>query len=285
MDLEELFVPLSSLWEVEVDVDVLARAFNIENTKFLGRVIEIDSFKNSEIKAILCDESWFQIYENIMRFDEFYNARVMAWNEYLHVWQTYAICPFANAVVFATAKPKPATALSMSTSNIVGAEVGDTENGTVTTTPADATSNIRYESSNDGVATIEKGANEKAYVITAKSLGNATLSALTDTGKEVSITISVTTLPATSISFGADEVEIEVDETKILELTSVPDMANDSVTFSAPEGYTSYFTMSKIDNKHVSITGVGATDSDITLTATSSKDKTATIDVSVVAGS
>lgn len=269
----------------EVDVDVLARAFNIENTKFLGRVIEIDSFKNSEIKAILCDESWFQIYENIMRFDEFYNARVMAWNEYLHVWQTYAICPFANAVVFATSKPKPATALSMSTSNIVGAEVGDTENGTITTTPADATSNIRYESSNDGVATIEKGANEKAYVITAKALGNATLSAIADTGASVSITISVTTLPATSISFGADDIEIEVDETKILELTSVPDMANDNVTFSAPEGYTSYFTMSKIDNKHVSITGVSATDSDITLTATSSKDKTATIDISVVAGS
>ena len=267
-----------------VDVEVLARAFNMDKTDFMGRVIEIDSFKNPEILGILCDESWFQIYENIMRFDEFYNARVMAWNEYLHVWQTYAICPFANAVVLATATPKPATDISMSTSNIVGAEVGDTANGTVTLTPADSTSNVTYKSSNDGVATIVKGANEKSYVITAKSLGNATLSALTDTGKEVSITISVTTLPATSISFGADDVEVEVDETVILEVTSVPDNANDTVTFTAPEGYTTYFTISKIDNKHVSITGVSATDSDITLTATTSKGKTATIDVSVVAG-
>lgn len=268
----------------QIDVEVLARAFNIDYAKFLGRVVEVDSFENPEIQAVICDESWIQIYDNILRFDEFYNARVMAWNEYLHAWGTFAICPFANAICLATSTPKPATKIEMSSDNIVGASVGDTETGTITLTPADSTSNVRYESSNDGVATIEKGANEKAYTITAKALGNATLSAITDTGKSDSITISVTTLPATSISFGADSIEVEVDETIILELTSVPELANDSVTFSAPEGYTSYFTISKIDNKHVSITGVGATDSDITLTATTSTSKTATIDVSVVAG-
>ena len=267
-----------------VDVDVLARAFNMDKTNFIGRVIEVDGFRNSEILGILCDESWFQIYENVMRFDEFYNARVMAWNEYLHVWQTYAICPFANAVVLATATPKPATDISISTSNIVGAEVGYTTTGSVTLTPADSTSNVSYKSSNDGVATIVKGVTEKSYTITAKALGNATLTAYTDTGKETSITISVTTLPATALSFGAESIEVEADETIILELETTPELANDTITFSAPEGYTTYFTMSKIDNKHVSITGVSATDSDITLTATSSKSKTATIDISVVAG-
>lgn len=267
----------------EVDVDVLARAFNIENSKFLGRVIEIDSFENSEIQAILCDESFFQIYENLMRFDEFYNARTMTWNEYLHVWQTYAICPFANAVVLASADSKPATAISMSSSNIVGASVGDTASGTVTLTPVDATSNVHYESSNDGVATIVKGANEKAYNITAKGLGNATLSAITDTGKSASITISVTTLPATSISFGATSATVGVDDTVILALTSEPDLANDSVTFSVPEGSSEYLTISKIDNKHVSVTGVQVTASAITLTATTAGSKTATIAISVEA--
>ena len=266
-----------------VDVDVLARAFNMDKSNFIGRVIEVDGFKNKEILGILCDESWFQIYENVMRFDEFYNARVMAWNEYLHVWQTYAICPFANAVVLSTAVPKPATAISMSSSNIVGASVGDTASGTVTLTPADSTSNVTYHSSNEGVATIVKGANEKAYNITAKGLGNAELSALTDTGKKASITISVTTLPATAISFGAESIDIAPDETVILEVTSTPELANDTVTFTAPEGYSSYITISKIDNKHVSITGVAETDSDITLTATTSTGKTATIDISVTA--
>lgn len=265
----------------EVDVEVLARAFNMDSTKFLGRVIEIDHFENPEIQAMICDESWFQIYENIMRFDEFYNARVMAWNEYLHVWQTYAICPFANAVVLATANPKPATAISMSTSNIAGATVGDTTTGTVTTTPADATSNISYKSSNDGVATIEQGATEKDYTITAVGLGDATLTALTDNGKSKSITISVTTLPATSITFGATSVSVEEGETKILALTSDPENANDEVTFSAPSGYDSYFSITKIDNKHVSVTGIADTASAITLTATTAGSKTATIDVTI----
>lgn len=265
----------------EIDVEALASAFNLDKADFMGRVIQVDGFENSEIVGVICDESWLQIYDNIFRFDEFYNARVMAWNEYLHAWSTYAICPFANAVVLATAQPKPATAIEMSSSNIVGATVGDTASGTVTTTPADATSNISYHSSNDAVATIEKGANEKAYTITAVGLGNAELTALSDSGKSDSVTISVTTLPATTISFGATSVNVEEGETKILELVSDPVNANDTVTFTVPEGTNNYFTISKIDDKHVSVTGI-ADHASITLTATTAGNKTATIGVVIV---
>ena len=264
----------------EVDVDVLARAFNIENTKFLGRVVEVDSFRNSTIKAVLCDESWLQIWENLFRFDEFYNSRVMCWNEYLHSWSTYALSPFSNAVILATAQPKPATALSLSTSNIVGATVGDEATGSVTTTPADATSNITYQSTNEGVATIEAGDTEKDYVITAVGLGNATLTALADNGVKKSITISVTTQPADSISFGATSVNVEEGQTIILELTSDPLNANDTVTFSATS-YSDYFSFTKIDNKHVSVTGI-ADHASINLTATTAGGKTATIGIVVV---
>lgn len=167
-----------------VDVDVLARAFNIENTKFLGRVIEVDHFENSEIQAVLCDEAWFQIYENIMRFDEFYNARVMAWNEYLHVWQTYAICPFANAVVLATATPKPATAISVSDVSVV---VDATQSTTVTLTPADATSDVYYASSDETVFTVSS-----AGVVTGVSAGTGTLTVTTDNGLSDTATVTVT---------------------------------------------------------------------------------------------
>ena len=168
----------------EVDVDVLARAFNIENTKFLGRVIEVDSFENEEIKAILCDESWFQIYENLMRFDEFYNARTMTWNEYLHVWQTYAICPFANAVVFATAQPKPATAISVSA---VSVAQDATANVTVTLTPSDATSELEYISGNETVFTVSS-----TGVVTGVSAGTGTLTVKTDNGLSDTATVTVT---------------------------------------------------------------------------------------------
>lgn len=168
----------------EVDVDVLARAFNIENTKFLGRVIEVDSFENEEIQAILCDESWFQIYENLMRFDEFYNARTMTWNEYLHVWQTYAICPFANAVVFATAQPKPGTAISVSD---VSVAKDATANVTVTLTPSDATSELEFISGNETVFTVSN-----TGVVTGVSAGSGTLTVKTDNGLSDTATVTVT---------------------------------------------------------------------------------------------
>ena len=168
----------------EVDVDVLARAFNIENTKFLGRVIEVDSFENEEIQAILCDESWFQIYENLMRFDEFYNARTMTWNEYLHVWQTYAICPFANAVVFATAQPKPATAISVSDLSVVE---DATANVTVTLTPTDATTELEYISGDESKFTVSS-----TGVVTGVSAGTGTLTVNTDNGLSDTATVTVT---------------------------------------------------------------------------------------------
>lgn len=168
----------------EVDVDVLARAFNIENTKFLGRVIEVDSFENKEIQAILCDEAWFQIYENLMRFDEFYNPRTMTWNEYLHVWQTYAICPFANAVVLATAQPKPATAVSVSDVNVVK---DATANVTVTLTPTDATSELEFISGDETVFTVST-----TGVVTGVSPGTGTLTVKTDNGLTDTATVTVT---------------------------------------------------------------------------------------------
>ena len=168
----------------EVDVDVLARAFNIENTKFLGRVIEVDSFENEEIQAILCDESCFQIYENLMRFDEFYNARTMTWNEYLHVWQTYAICPFANAVVFATAQPKPATAISVSN---VSVAKDATANVTVTLTPSDATTELEFISGNETVFTVSS-----TGVVTGVGAGSGTLTVKTDNGLSDTATVTVT---------------------------------------------------------------------------------------------
>ena len=168
----------------EVDVDVLARAFNIENTKFLGRVIEVDSFENEEIQAILCDEAWFQIYENLMRFDEFYNARTMSWNEYLHVWQTYAICPFANAVVLATAQPNPATAVSVADVNVVKDQ---TAYVTVTLTPANATTELSFISGDESVFTVSS-----TGVVTGVSAGTGTLTVLTDNGLTDDATVTVT---------------------------------------------------------------------------------------------
>lgn len=93
----------------ECDVEVMANAFNLSKTDFLGRVITVDTFGNDNILGLIADESFFQIYDNIFKFTQFDNARTLSWNYYLHAWQTFAISPFANAVVLATAQPTPAT--------------------------------------------------------------------------------------------------------------------------------------------------------------------------------
>ena len=176
----------------EVDVEVLAAAFNIDSAKLMGRIVEVDSFENDEIQAVLCDESWLQIYDNILRFDEFYNARVMAWNEYLHAWGTFAICPFANAVVLATAQPTPATSVDIGSD--VELDLADSpayETLTVTLTPSGATSDVEYVSSNPAVFTVTKNSNT-SVTVTPVAVGEATLTATTDTGKTDSVTVTVT---------------------------------------------------------------------------------------------
>ena len=168
----------------EVDVEVLAAAFNIDSAKLMGRIVEVDSFENDEIQAVLCDEAWLQIYDNILRFDEFYNARVMAWNEYLHAWGTFAICPFANAVVLATAQPKPATAISVSD---VSVAKDATASVTVTLTPSDATTDLTYLSDNETVFTVSP-----LGVVTGVGAGSGTLTVKTDNGLSDTATVTVT---------------------------------------------------------------------------------------------
>lgn len=175
----------------EVDVEVLAAAFNIDSAKLMGRIVEVDEFENPEIQAVICDESWLQIYDNTLRFDEFYNARVMAWNEYLHAWGTYAICPFANAVMFVSELPKPVESMNIATNPVNVTGIGTTSDVTVTLTPSDATSDVEFSSDNELVFTVTKTDNKTAKV-KATGVGTANLKALSDNGKSASTVVSVT---------------------------------------------------------------------------------------------
>ena len=173
----------------EIDVEVLAAAFNMDKADFLGRVVVVDDFGDDKILACICDEAFLQIYNNQFRFDEFYNARTMSWNFYLHAWDTFAISPFANAVILATAASKPATAISLSNSSATVAE-GATTTLTYSLTPADATSDVDVVSSDTSVFTVSlTGSN---ISISGVDEGEGTLTATTDTGKTAKATVTVT---------------------------------------------------------------------------------------------
>ena len=117
----------------------------------------------------------------------------MSWNYYLHVWQIFAICPFANAVLLTTTQSKPATAISLGDTPVELTGEGDTESVTLTITPNDATTEITYRVLDESVATVEK-VSETSATITSVSVGETKLIATSDNGlySELSIVVSST---------------------------------------------------------------------------------------------
>ena len=56
----------------------------------------------ADIKAVLVDENWFQVYDNNNKFTEKYVASGLYWNYFYHTWKTISHSPFSNAVCFVT---------------------------------------------------------------------------------------------------------------------------------------------------------------------------------------
>ena len=175
-----------------IDVDALAKAFNIDKASFMGRIYKVDKFRNENLLGVICDEAFLQIYDNIFRFDEFYNARVMAWNEYLHAWSVFAICPFANAVAICTEEPVDVTNITIDASPIA-LEMTSPEGKSidVTVTPSGATTTIDYTVDKPDVVELTVNTNTN---ITLKPLkvGTATITAKATNGITATQTVNVT---------------------------------------------------------------------------------------------
>ena len=56
----------------------------------------------ADVKAVILDENWFQVYDNNNKFTEKYSASGLYWNYFYHTWKTISNSPFSNAVVFVT---------------------------------------------------------------------------------------------------------------------------------------------------------------------------------------
>ena len=101
----------------ELDVDVLASAFNIGKAELMGRIIGVRNFDmysdagvkvfdGSAILGMMCDRKWFKIKSQDLELDSFYNANNRTWQYYYNVVKMYNYSLFANAVVFCTAEPQ-----------------------------------------------------------------------------------------------------------------------------------------------------------------------------------
>lgn len=124
---ERQVIFMDAQYNADFDVDVLASAFNMDKATFMGRLFLIDDWatfdnerfdiirENSDgleevteeelalmkdVKAVILDENWFQVYDNNDKFTEKFVASGLYWNYFYHTWKTISYSPYANAVVF-----------------------------------------------------------------------------------------------------------------------------------------------------------------------------------------
>lgn len=84
--------------DVNTDVEVLAKAFNMNKTDFLQRKIVVDSFGDTDTLCVLCDEGIFKIYDELYEVRSFSNGSNLTDNYWLHHWQLLSISLFGNAM-------------------------------------------------------------------------------------------------------------------------------------------------------------------------------------------
>ena len=124
---EDQYIFMDAQFNADYDVDVLASAFNMDKATFSGKLKLIDDFTTfdndrfdviransdmiesvtdaelalmADVKGVLVDSEWFQVYDNANQFTEQYVASGLYWNYFYNVWKTVSSSPFSNAIVF-----------------------------------------------------------------------------------------------------------------------------------------------------------------------------------------
>ena len=132
---DDQYIFMDSMYNAKYDVNVLASAFNMDKGTFMGHLKLIDSWNTfdnerfdiiransdgieevtadelalmADVKAVLIDKEWFQIYDNLDKMTEQYCASGMYWNYFYNVWKTISSSPFSNAIVFVTSTAQTA---------------------------------------------------------------------------------------------------------------------------------------------------------------------------------
>lgn len=128
------FIFLDTEYEAEQDVNVLASAFNMDRTTFLGQRRLIDHFYEfdnerfneirrqsdqieevteeelelaKDVKFILLDKEWFQVYDVTTQFSDTQVASGLYWNYFLNIQKIVSTSPFANALAFVATSTAP----------------------------------------------------------------------------------------------------------------------------------------------------------------------------------
>lgn len=132
----KLRIMLSADLDAAFDVNVLASAFNMDKTEFIGRRYLVDSFASHDtqrlaqifendpnytaftsaelatlatVDCVMFDMDWTMIYDVLMEFEDIRNGQGLYYNYWLHKWGIISVSPFENAVALMAGYTAPAT--------------------------------------------------------------------------------------------------------------------------------------------------------------------------------
>lgn len=214
-DKDDQYLLVNSQFDSEIDVEVLASAFNMSKAEFMGHRILIDGFGTLDvarlnalfkddpnyvepsqetltalnaIPAVLVDKNFFMIFDNMYEFTENYNGQGLYWNYFYHTWKTFSMSPFANALVFVPAVPS-VTSVTVSPTAITCKKGQSVQLSVKVVTENYAPKTVNWSSDTDGVTVDINGHVTVAASVTATT---ATITATSTFDNTKSGTCAVT---------------------------------------------------------------------------------------------
>lgn len=219
------YLLVNSQFDSEIDVEVLASAFNMSKAAFMGHRILIDGFGTLDvarlnalfkddpnyeepsadtlkalnaIPAVLVDKNFFMIFDNMYEFTENYNGQGLYWNYFYHTWKTFSMSPFANAIVFVPAEPS-VTSVTVSPSAVTCKKGQSVQLSVDVETKNYAPKTVKWTSDNEGVTvdingrvTVSKSVNISDLPNGSGDIANIKATSTYDSKKSGTCTVTIT---------------------------------------------------------------------------------------------
>lgn len=124
---DDQFIIINAQFDGLMSAEVMATSFNMSQAEFMGHRVLVDSFgaldvprldvlfkdqpgyhhftedelqSLDHIPAVMVSRDWFMIFDNLQDMDQLYNPEGKYWNHWLHVWKTFSVSPYGQAVAF-----------------------------------------------------------------------------------------------------------------------------------------------------------------------------------------
>ena len=94
----DLFIIMDTFTSSLLDVELLAEVYNMSKADIQSRIVEIPYFKDRDRIALIVDRDKLQIYNTKYASDNVKNGAGLFTNVFLHRWDLFGACDFANCV-------------------------------------------------------------------------------------------------------------------------------------------------------------------------------------------